>query len=50
MKSDNSIILSENDKVVDDPKEVTEIFSNFLNVAMEIKHQNRQNPRWYKEN
>ena len=30
MKSNNSIILCENDKIVNDPKEVTEIFNNFF--------------------
>jgi hypothetical protein len=30
MKSNNSIILCENDKIVNDPKEMTEIFNNFL--------------------
>jgi hypothetical protein len=29
MKSNNSIILCENDKIVNDPKEMTEIFNNF---------------------
>jgi hypothetical protein len=37
MKSNNSIILCENDKIVNDPKEVTEIFNNFfVNVAKDI--------------
>ena len=30
MKSNNSIILCENDQIVNDPKEVTEIFNNFF--------------------
>jgi hypothetical protein len=41
MKSNNSIILCENDKIVNDPKEVTEIFSNFfVNVAKDIGDKN----------
>jgi hypothetical protein len=37
MKSNNSIILCENDKIVNDPKEMTEIFNNFfVNVAKDI--------------
>jgi len=41
MKSNNSIILCENDKIVNDPKEVTEIFNNFfVNVAMDIGDKN----------
>ena len=41
MKSDNSIILCENDKIVNDPKEVTEIFNNFfVNVAKDIGDKN----------
>jgi hypothetical protein len=30
MKSNNSSILCENDQIVNDPKEVTEIFNNFF--------------------
>ena len=41
MKSNNSIILCENDKIVNDPKEVTEIFNNFfVNVAKDIGDKN----------
>jgi hypothetical protein len=37
MKTNNSIILCENDKIVNAPKEVTEIFNNFfVNVAKDI--------------
>ena len=37
MKSNNSIILCENNKIVNDPKDVTEIFSNFfVNVVKDI--------------
>jgi hypothetical protein len=41
MKSNNSIILCENDKIVNDPKEMTEIFNNFfVNVAKDIGDKN----------
>jgi hypothetical protein len=41
MKSNNSIILCENDKIVNDPKGVTEIFNNFfVNVAKDIGDKN----------
>ena len=41
MKSNNSIILCENDKIVNDPKEVSEIFNNFfVNVAKYIGEKN----------
>jgi hypothetical protein len=39
--SNNSIILCENDQIVNDPKEVTEIFNNFfVNVAKDIGDKN----------
>ena len=41
MKSNNSIILCENDKIVNDPKEVIEIFNNFfVNVTKDIGDKN----------
>ena len=52
MKSNNSIILCENDNIVNDPKEVTEIFNNFfVNVAKDIGDKNikiDKNPSLYK--
>jgi hypothetical protein len=48
----NSIILCENDNIVNDPKEVTEIFNNFfVNVAKDIGDKNikiDKNPSLYK--
>jgi exoribonuclease II len=41
MKSNYSIILCENHKIVNDPKEVIEIFNNFfVNVAKDIGDKN----------
>jgi hypothetical protein len=41
MKTNNSIILCENDNIVNAPKEVTEIFNNFfVNVAKNIGDKN----------
>ena len=41
MKSNSSILLCENDKIVNDPKEVSEIFNNFfVNVAKDIGDKN----------
>ena len=41
MQSNNSIILCENDQIVNDPKDVTEIFNNFfVNVAKDIGDKN----------
>ena len=41
IKSNNNIILHENEKIVNDPKEVSEIFNNlFINVAKDIGDEN----------
>ena len=52
MKSNSSILLCENDKIVNDPKEVSEIFNNFfVNVAKDIGDKNikiDKNPSLYK--
>ena len=40
MKSNNSIILGENDNIVNDPKEVTEIFNNFCEFYKDIGDEN----------
>ena len=40
MKSNSSIILGENDKIVNDPKEVTEIFNNFCEFYKDIGDEN----------